>query len=153
MYFQENVTDARHNIGESLQQKSKRLLIDLPNQNAARENPAYIKNKKYPATFYVSLQPVHSDSIQNFQILLHVWNILRCTLSDKREQSKFQGFIVKLHSEQKTATLVTYLPPVQTQITKYETLFEIFRKSLDVAKKANMKYAHITLDKGAAIKL
>ena len=45
-----------------------------------------------------------------------------------------------------------YLSPVQTPITKYETLFEIFRKSLDLAKKADMKYAHVTLDVGAAIK-
>ena len=47
---------------------------------------------------------------------------------------------------------MTYLSPVQTPITKYETLFEIFRKSLNLAEKANMKYAHITLDVGATIK-
>ena len=45
-----------------------------------------------------------------------------------------------------------YLSPVQTPITKYENLFEIFRKSLDLAKKADIKYAHVTLDVGAAIK-
>ena len=43
--------------------------------------------------------------------------------------------------------------PVQTPITKYETFFEVFRKSIDLAKKANMKYAHITLDVRAAIKV
>ena len=44
--FQENVTDTVHNKGETLQQKSKRLSIDLPHQNAVRENPVYINNKK-----------------------------------------------------------------------------------------------------------
>ena len=47
---------------------------------------------------------------------------------------------------------MAYLSPVQTPITKYETLFEIFRNSFDLGKKANMKYAYITLDVGAAIK-
>ena len=56
--FQESVIDSVHNKGETLQQKSKRLSIDLPHQNAVR--------------FNVSLQPVHSDSIKDFQILLHI---------------------------------------------------------------------------------
>ena len=47
---------------------------------------------------------------------------------------------------------MTYLSPVQTPTTKYQTLFEIFRKSLDLATKENMKYVHITLDIGVAIK-
>ena len=65
--FQENVTDVVHKKGEILQQKSKSLSIDLPHQNAVRENPEYINNKKNLVRFTVSLQPVHSDSIQNFQ--------------------------------------------------------------------------------------
>ena len=127
-------------------------MTDLPHQNAVRENSVYINNKKNPARFTVSLQPAYSDSIQNFQILLYMWNILRCTSLDKRKFCKFRGFIVKLYSEQRPATVMTYLPPVQTPIAKYETLSEIFRKSLDLANKANMKYAHITLDIGDAIK-
>ena len=58
-----------YNKGETLQQKSKRLSIDLPHQNDVTENPIYI-NKKNPASFNVSLQLEHSDSIQNFQILI-----------------------------------------------------------------------------------
>ena len=46
-------------------------------------------NKKNPARFNVSLEPVHSDLIQNFQILLHMWNILRRTSLDKKEYGKF----------------------------------------------------------------
>ena len=80
--------DSVHNKGETLQQKSKHLSIDLSHQNAVRENPIYI-NKKNPARFNVSLEPVHSDLIQNFQILLHMWNILRCTSLDKKEYGKF----------------------------------------------------------------
>ena len=74
--------DAVHKKEETLQQKSKRLSIELPHQNAVRENPVYINNKKSPVN--VSLQPVHSDSIQNFQILLHMYSSL-----EKRKFSKF----------------------------------------------------------------
>ena len=52
--FQENVMDAVHNKGETLQQKSKPLSIELPHQNAVRENPICI-NKKNPASFNASL--------------------------------------------------------------------------------------------------
>ena len=82
--FQENVMNSVYNKGETLQQKSKRLSIDLPHQNDVTKNPIYI-NKKNPASFNVSLQPEHSDSVKNFQILLHMWNILRCASSVKRE--------------------------------------------------------------------
>ena len=34
--------DSVHNKGETLQQKSKHLSIDLSHQNAVRENPIYI---------------------------------------------------------------------------------------------------------------
>ena len=74
--------DAVHKKEETLQQKSKRLSIELPHQNAVRENPVYINNKKSPVN--ASLQPVHSDSIQNFQILLHMYSSL-----EKRKFSKF----------------------------------------------------------------
>ena len=49
-------------------------------------------------------------------------------------------------------TKLTYLPPIQKPITEYATFFEMFRQSRELARKANMKYTHITLDIGAAIK-
>ena len=38
--------DSLHNKGETLQQKSKHLSIDLSHQNAVRENPIYISTRK-----------------------------------------------------------------------------------------------------------
>ena len=49
-------------------------------------------------------------------------------------------------------TKLTYLPPIQKPITEYATFFEMFRQFRELARKANMKYTHITLDAGAAIK-
>ena len=95
-----------------------------------RENPVYINNNKNPVRFTASLQPVHCDLIQNFQTLLHMWNILRSSSSEKRKFSKFRVFIVKRYSEQRPAAVMTCLPLVQTPITKYETLSEIFRNHM-----------------------
>ena len=47
---------------------------------------------------------------------------------------------------------MTYLPPIQKPIADYTALFEMFYKSRELAKQANMAYTHITLDVGAAIK-
>ena len=44
---------------------------------------------------------------------------------------------------------MTYLPPIQTPITTIVDLFEVSRH---LTKKANMKYVHIVMDVGAAIK-
>ena len=43
---QENVMNAVHKKGETLQQQSKHLLSDLPHQNAVREGPIYQQHKK-----------------------------------------------------------------------------------------------------------
>jgi hypothetical protein len=49
-------------------------------------------------------------------------------------------------------TKMTYMPPIQKPITEYAAFFEMFYKSRQLAKQANMVYTHITLDVGAAIK-
>ena len=53
---------------------------------------------------------------------------------------------------QQKRTVMTYLPPIETPITDYGTLFEMFYRSEKLAAQSNMKYTHITLDCGAAIK-
>ena len=45
---------------------------------------------------------------------------------------------------------MTYLPPIQTPITNYET--KVFSLSTELALKANMEYVHVIVGVGAAIK-
>ena len=49
-------------------------------------------------------------------------------------------------------TKMTYLLPIRKPITEYAAFFEMFHKSRELARQANMAYTHITLDVGAAIK-
>ena len=116
--------------GRNIKTKIKTFADWLTSPKCCRENPVYIYNKKKPARFNMYLQPVHSDSIQNFHILLHMWNILWWILLDKGEYRKFWGFIVKLHSEQKAATFLTHLPPAQTPITKNNIYLKCLRNHL-----------------------
>ena len=80
-------------------------------------------------------------------------NGLRTTAPDQ-VYPRFVGWVILLF--RKTAigkeTKMTYLPPIQKPITDYAAFFEIFYKSRELAKQANMAYTHITLDVGAAIK-
>lgn len=47
---------------------------------------------------------------------------------------------------------MTYLPPISTPITEYDTIIEMFKVSRELRKQSNMSYTHITLDAGTAIK-
>ena len=47
---------------------------------------------------------------------------------------------------------MTYLPPVKAPITEYPTIVSLFETSRKLTENANMMYAHIIMDVGAAIK-
>ena len=81
-----------------------------------------------------------------------MWKLLRKLNEKDQIYSKFSGFIIDLIQVEQKKTVTTYLPPTETPITKYGTLFELFYRSEKMAKQSNMKYTCITLDCGAAIK-
>ena len=63
------------------------------------------------------------------------------------------GFLASKYARKDAAsTKMTYLPPIHTAITEYWTLLNIFEISQKFSKQGNMRYTHITLDVGAAIK-
>ena len=66
---------------------------------------------------------------------------------------RFPSYVIQLFQTQDLkATTITYLPPIETPINDYGTLFEMFFRSKHLAAQSNMKYTHIVLDCGAAIK-
>lgn len=81
-----------------------------------------------------------------------MWELLRYGASDHKLWPRFIGFVKQLFQKQQSATILTYLPPIQTPITEYRTIVEIFVSSQNLARTMNMLYVHITLDVGAAIK-
>ena len=84
--------------------------------------------------------------------LLNLWKLLRKVNEEDQVYSNFTGFVINALKSHTKKTVMTYLPPIETPITEYGTLFEMFTRSEEMAKQCNMKYTHITLDCGAAMK-
>ena len=68
----------------------------------------------------------------------------------------FSGKCVAIQTDQLAdieieKTSLTYLPPVNHRITDFATIYKVFEIIQSRARKANMPYANITLEVGAAI--
>ena len=65
----------------------------------------------------------------------------------------FVGWVIqasgRLHSKM---TMITFLPPILHPITQYSTVIECIKLSQKLASASNMKFTHITVDGGAAMK-
>ena len=113
-----------------------------------------INPKKDPPSF-ADKDPVQVENHEQMYCnnLLIVWKSLRHLTSLDQVNPRFVGWVIlffeTIDSKQ---TKLTYLLLIQKPITEYATFFEMFRQSRELARKANMKYTHITLDVGAAIK-
>ena len=66
---------------------------------------------------------------------------------------RFVGWVIqafgRLHSKM---TMITFLPPILHPITQYNTVIECIKQSQKLASASNMKFTHITVDGGAAMK-
>ena len=83
--------------------------------------------------------------------------MLRRVLSSKDQfLPTFSGWCVAIQTGQLAdieieKTSLTYLPPVNHPIKDFATIYKVFEIIQNQAKKANMPYANVTLDVGAAI--
>ena len=85
--------------------------------------------------------------------LLILWKSIRFLSSDDQTHPKFSGWIIsQVEKTDSKKTSMTYLPPISSPITEYDTIIQMFKISRELAKQSNMSYTHITLDAGAAIK-
>ena len=78
---------------------------------------------------------------------------MRVFNSSPQSIPRFVGWVIqafgKLHSKM---TMITFLPPILHPITQYSTVIECIRQSQKLASASNMKFTHITVDGGAAMK-
>lgn len=83
-----------------------------------------------------------------------MWKLLRQHYSSAVQLvPSFVGWVIQLHEDPSSQqTLITFLPPIISPITQYSTVLECIKQSQLMAAQANMKYAHITTDVGAAAK-
>ena len=96
-----------------------------------------------------------SESIttyNEFKKLLLIWNLLRLTASKDKIYAIFSGWGVSNRDFQKLKkTLLTYLPPINSSITFFDTIYKLFEMLQTRAFKAKMTYINMTLDVGAYV--
>ena len=148
--FQEQSADTLRRQESSIN-RSKRT--SLANEQGPPLKRFKIDPKKNPAIFSAGSDgSSDSEGVSYSSNVLYLWKILRKINEKDQLYSKFCGFVIDLIKTEQKRTVMTYLPPIETPITNYGTLFEMFYRSEKMAAQGNMKYTHITLDCGAAMK-
>ena len=76
--------------------------------------------------------------------------------SNDQAVSSFSGWMLQLYSKGKEQsdiqkTIETYLPPIKSKVTDFNTITHYMSYLLELAYSVNMPYVNITLDVGAAI--
>ena len=99
------------------------------------------------------LSNTSNNIINNRNHLLSLWKTARYKFRGDQRFPRYTGFVIKHTQVDRTKTIMTYLPPIEKPITDYGTLFEILRRAERLAKEANMKYVHIVMDCGTAMKM
>ncbi len=86
--------------------------------------------------------------------LLFLWELMRRIFNQSPQCiSRFVGWVVLAFGKQESkATTLTFLPPISRPITDYSTFVECIKQSQLLSAASNMKYTHITVDAGAAMK-
>ena len=83
-----------------------------------------------------------------------LWKTQRQLCSSNQSVSyRYVGWISTIFkSSEKQRTRLTFLPPINSPITQYNSVVECIHQSQKLAESCNMKYVHITADAGAAMK-
>lgn len=94
----------------------------------------------------------NQDATNNSELFM--WKLLRQHYSSQVQSvPQFIGWVIQLHEDPSSQpTVITFLPPIISPITEYPTVLECIKQSQLMAAQVNMKYAHITVDVGAAAK-
>ena len=130
---------------EKTKRRSLPSKIDEPCPKVPRINPK--KNPENTKGGSHDSKPVDSWS------LLSLWKAARFTCRNDQRYSRYAGFVIKGSKQSKNKTVLTYLPPIERPITDYGTLFEILNRAGRLSAEAKMKYLHIIMDCGAAMKM
>ena len=83
-----------------------------------------------------------------------LWKIMRRVFnSSSRSLPRFVGWVIqafgRLHSKM---IMITLLPQILNPITQYSTVIECIKQSQKLASASDIKFTHVTVDGGAAMK-
>ena len=149
--FQEKTNSTRLcRLEHEMAQTNQRSLI------VEEEEPLPISkiNPKCIPCMMLGPKTVRNKNIFNlFDELLALWKAFWYAATEKKNIPSFAGLVPKLFRRTDLQrTYLTYLRPITKPITEYSTIIEIFYQSRIFSQKCNMKYTHVTIPAGAAMK-
>ena len=84
-----------------------------------------------------------------------LWIVIRKLNTLDQIVSTFAGWNTHVKKTKLTSplkkTVMTYLPPINSKVTEFDTIYRYFEYQQQLAAEANMPYVNITLDVGAAM--
>lgn len=146
-YPNENSTNQNKSITVQ-RRKSRQLFIEDVNINTIPVN----KKKKPPSNFAVRAEITPKEV--NFNSVFLIWIYLRKIYSVNQTIPIYKGFKLeyrKTKSQLFTKTVETYLTPLNSKVTDYQTIQRYMHYLQSLAEQVNMALVNITLDVGAAI--
>ena len=147
-YQQESVNCIKVNTETVIPKSKCRSVISQPHQLPFRN----VDPRKEPASFE-QLDGMDIEKLLPEKIVLP-WRIMRRVFNSSPQSiPRFVGWVIQafggLHSKM---TMITFLPPILHPITQYNTVIECIKQSQKLASASNMKFTHIAVDGGAAMK-
>ena len=146
-YQEESTTSLEQSISFQVEKSSRRSVAVTPLDLDKRK----VFRHRNPSLFEAS-ETMEVDR-SNADKLLLIWQLMRRVCSAPQKIARFVGWIVQVFGKPNSKpTRITFLPPIRQPITEYSTVIECIHQSQRLSRAANMKYAHISVDAGAAQK-
>ena len=112
-----------------------------------------IDRKKNPSTKFQQQADLCDSS--SFDKKYLIWIVLRHQSSMNQQIPVYKGWNLKQNmvnvKENPVKTTETYLPPINSKVTEFRTIFQYLQYLQNLTVTMNMKYVHVTMDVGAAI--
>ena len=121
-------------------------------QNFGDSSTKTVNSKAEPDLFASEVREFDDLDLVSIFAKYFYWLWIRKHNSFDQQVSNFSGQNLKhrSHNELKK-TVITYLPPINSKVTDFSTIFAYFDYLQKLAADVNMPYVNITLDVGAAV--
>ena len=147
--FQEKSQYSVQRANEFTIERTKKRSIQLSNvaKKYLHVNPKKEPPLIAPETAYTE-QEVYKKTFEKF----FLWLWLRKENSFDQQVPNFSGWLLQHRNVHDLAkTILTYLPPINSKVTDFETIVTYMEYLQTLASQVNMQYVNITLDVGAAM--
>ena len=111
--------------------------------------------KKEPPRIDVVVAVEEEEICQIFNVRSCIWRLVRHLCANDYKYPKFSGWIILLMQATASAaikqTVTTYLPPLNSPVTEFATIFKYLTYMQSLAQSVNMPYVNVFLDVSAVM--